>query len=202
MPDTIRKKTARIVLVIFIALAILLSAGCGRPFNVKTNIKFPAAEPESKYESPRIAVRAVAIIDEAALLDTFDANLLLAGLLAVRVEIENRADTPLDIRRARFELSTSSGRALSEAQSSKAYKRLISYYGVSAYNVAGYKQSLADFASYAIDQQKQISPGDARHGLIFFRFPADLADLGELLLVVKGLGGDKAGRIELKLGHT
>src|SRR5690349_11205157 len=64
-----------------ICLAAMLLAGCGgKPFNVKTQVALPAIADAPVAESPGVRLQAAVIRNEDLLLETFDANLILAGV--------------------------------------------------------------------------------------------------------------------------
>ena len=181
-------------------LAFLL-LGCGRPFNVKTQPTLPSVGYAAKASLDGIEVEANAITDEDFLYDTFDANLIAAGVLPVRLMLTNSGGQVMDTKSARFELKAPAGR-FKAADARKAFKRLISYYGISAYSKAGYNESLEAFSSYALDLRTPLPASQSRQGLVYFFVPDDVARQTGLTLVVQKLNSkqsaDGAG-IELKL---
>jgi hypothetical protein len=79
---------------------------------------------------------------------------------------------------------------------------LISYYDVSAYNIAGNREARADFESHALQVRLPLGAGESREGLIFFLF----AQTPESAAAAKGstlrISGGKLGKgapVELKL---
>ena len=180
------------------AAVLILQVGCGKPFDVKKNVKFPATEPAANAEAGSVTIHALALVDEDALYDAFDANLILAGVLAIRVKLSNAGSEPVELKGLRFELRSEAGTAFERLDARGAYKRLMSYYKISNYNIAGYKESRGDFESYALNGSVPLAGGDAREGLIFFRVPSE-ADRAGLVLVAQGLQ-PKSAAIKLKLG--
>ena len=84
----------------------------------------------------------------------------------------------------------------------RAFKRLISYYEISTYNKAGYKESLEAFSAYGLDTKTPLADGQSRQGLVFFSMPSKVAQEGGLTLVVTRLetpSQSGGGVIELKL---
>lgn len=186
-----------------VSTAMLVAAaalGCGRPFNVKTQPALPPASYAAKADIGEIAVEANAVTDEDFLYDTFDANLIAAGVLPIRVMLTNSGGEAVKVRDARFEIETQS-RRFKSAEPRKAFKRLISYYGISVYSKAGYKESLEAFASYALDVTTQLAGAESRQGLMFFLVPADAAREAGLTMVIRKLNsGASDGRaVSLKL---
>jgi hypothetical protein len=185
--------------------ALLLSTlamlwGCGKPFDVRTEpLRVPAGAGGSA-EVSGLEINAAAITDEDALYDTFDANLLMAGFLTIRVGLKNDGRVPIVLRKARFRLQTGGDR-LKAIEAKRVFKSLISYYSVTAYRIAGYKESKTDFLGHALNTSDALPAGESRAGLIFFPLPPNL-DSNSLLLVVERMrpeGADKDLLIEIKV---
>lgn len=169
-----------------VSAALLLTAagfGCGKPFNVKTQPTLPSTSYSARARVDDITVEANAIIDEDFLYDTFDANLIAAGVLPVRVMLTNSGAGSADLKSARFEIEAQS-RRFKAADSRRSFKRLISYYGISVYSKTGYKESLEAFDSYALDVSTPLAGSQSRQGLLFFLMPADAARQAGLTLVI------------------
>jgi hypothetical protein len=195
------------------ALAMIIaaqSAGCGgKPFNVREkpfHQREGANEPppafSARAESGAVTIQAEAMTDEDYLYDTFDANLILAGILPVRLMITNSGQEPLDLRKARFEIRAQGGRGFKSADAKRAFKRLLSYYEISTYSKAGYKESQRDFFSHALDAAAPLAPGGSREGMAFFLVPAEVAQRTDITLIASGLDGRQRGNngaVELKL---
>src|SRR5262245_47928707 len=172
--------------------------GCGRPFNVKTQPSLPPARYAETTTVDGITIGAQPITDEDLLYDTFDANLISAGLLPVRVMLTNTSPEPVDISQARFEVEAGSQR-YKAVDARKAFKRLMSYYEVSAYNKSGYKDSLEAFTAYAFDLRTPLSSNQSRQGLVFVMMPEDVARQTGLKLVVSRLANNQSKRGEIEL---
>jgi hypothetical protein len=181
--------------------ALLLLAGCGgKPFNVKTEVALPAIANAPAAESPAVRVQAAAVRDEDYLVSTFDANLILAGVLPINMTITNRAAQPLDLRKARFELRAPDGHAYKAADANRAFKRLIQYYGISTYSKGAYKQSREDFAAYALDATRPLAMGESRQGMLFFILPDRAIQAAGLKLIgVRLDAGAPKEAVELQL---
>jgi len=182
----------------FIIFILLLFAGCGsKPFNVKTEVKLPALAGVRVLETAAIRMQAAAVRDEDYLLSTFDANLILAGVLPVNVMMTNRGAQPLDLHKARFELRTADGHTYKAAEANRAYKRLVDYYGISSYSKGAYKESRGDFAAYALDLSKPFAMGESRQGMVFFILPDRAIQATGLKLI--GVLLDASDTVELEL---
>ena len=178
-----------------------LASSC-KPFNVKPRIEVPRAATESHAEEKGLEVRASVVQDEDWLNDTFDANLILAGIVPVRVELKNTEQVPLELKKARFELKTASGRSFESVGGDRAFKRALSYYELSAWSKALYKESKVDFASYDFDVKTPLAAGEFRQGLMYFLLPSENArETGFTLVLTRLKNSDQkgSGRVELKL---
>ena len=180
-------------------LVAVVAFGCGKPFNVKTQPDLPPANYADKAIADSLSIQAQALTDEDFLYDTFDANLLLAGILPVRLLIANSAAGPLDLKKARFEVHATTGSSFKAIDERRAFKRLIAYYEISAYNKAGYKESLEAFSAYGLDTRSPLAPGQSRQGLMFFSMPAEVAQGGGLTLVVSRLNAASNDSLKLEL---
>lgn len=178
----------RLTKVAMLACVLLVfEVGCGRPFNVKTASVPAVASYASKATLDSVSVEAEAVTDEDYLYDNFDANLISAGVIPVRVRLTNASTESLVEKDARFELEAQNKR-YKAVEPKKAFKRLISYYGVSAYSKAGYRESLDAFGSHALDLVTPLPAGESRQGLVFFLLPVDSARQTGLTLFVDKLG--------------
>jgi hypothetical protein len=131
-----------------------------------------------------LELKAGAIRDEDYLYTTFDANLILAGVLPLKLVIRNAGSQPASLRSAQFLL----GHGHKPISPRRAFKRLMTYYKIRFYDPEGYKASLTDFMSFGFDQATPLAPGESRWGVLFFEDRPELARGGGLLLAVKGVG--------------
>src|SRR4029078_13430692 len=92
-----------------------------------------------------MGIQAQAITDEDYLYEIFDANLIQAGVYPVRIRVTNNGAGALELKRAKFEIKSGTGKPFGVAEARRVYKRLISYYELSLYSKDGYKRSLSDF---------------------------------------------------------
>ncbi|MEK6300886.1 MAG: hypothetical protein AABO41_09205 [Acidobacteriota bacterium] len=190
------------VLLALVVVLTVIAAGC-KPFNVKPKVELRGAATEAQAEAGGVVIRASVVRDEDWLTDTFDANLILAGIVPVRVEVKNAGQAPIDLSKVRFELKTANGHGFGSVNSERAFKQALSYYDVSAWSKGLYKESRADFASYGLDTKTPAPAGESRKGLVYFLVPGDSARGSAFTLVVSRLpnaGGAKGeGRAEVRL---
>jgi hypothetical protein len=195
-------KSSRACVIQFVcALGIVAMtfSACGKPFDVKPKIDLPPARYMATNAVEGISIQAQAITDEDLLYNAFDANLISAGVLPVRVMVKNLSGQPVDLGNTRFEIRQQSAREFKAVKARQAYKRLISYYEIKAYNKDGYKKSLGTFSEYGIDLKTPLEAGQSRQGMLFFIATPDAARGTGLVMAVRRIGPDKNSQMELKL---
>jgi hypothetical protein len=179
-------------------MLLLLFAACGKPFNVKSKPTIKDVKPdanvtiEGEGEGNGVKLHAEAITDEDFIYDAFDANLIMAGVLPVRLQVSNQGTEKVALNKARFEMLAQS-KLYKMIDSHKAYKKLMSHYQISIYNKNGYKESREDFDTHALDVKKELAPGEEREGLIYFAIPNEIIKIGDLKLLARKLG---AGQVK------
>src|SRR6185369_13364725 len=197
----LRQVLVRVAPACALLLVTLAAFGCGKPFNVKTQSDLPPANYTAKATGDHLDIQAQALTDEDFLYNTFDANLLMAGILPVRILLTNSGGETLNPKDARFEVRPTTGDSFKAIEDRRAFKRLVSYYEISAYNKAGYKESLEAFSTFGFDTKTPLAAGQSRQGLVFFSMPSESALGGGLTLVVSRLSSSSSanGTLELKL---
>ena len=195
-----KRQKAKVVPHFFLVTALLLSA-CGKPFNVKPRPDTPPPIAGASAAASNIALEAEAVTDEDYLYETFEANLIMAGVLPVRVKVINRGTEPVSLKKSRFEIRSAEPRAYKSIKAGEAFNRVFSFYGISLYTKSGYKESKSDFLSHAIDLSAPLAGGESRQGLMFFNMPDDIARRPGLRLAASRLDPDKkkSDAVELKL---
>lgn len=186
---------------------LILLAGClcccGKPFDVKPKNSVSNTPPvnyTATAETNGLTVSAEAVTDEDYLFDTFDANLILAGVLPVQVKLSNAGAEKVELKDAKFELRAADNHTFKQMDAEKVYKRLRKYYGIIIYNKHGNSEAKTDFKSYALDSKGSIKAGEVRDGMLFFSVPTEIIHHGNLTLVARKLPHIKNGPpIELKL---
>ena len=131
-----------------------------------------------------LAVRAEAIWDEDWLLENFDANLVLARVLAVRVDVENTGAEPLETKRIDFEAAGPDDVRFRPLSAKKARKRIESYYGIAIRGKTGDKIYKADFEANAVDLRRPLAPRERRQGFLFLEIPENVGRRVPVRLVV------------------
>jgi len=178
------------------------SCGGRKPFNVKRRVDLRLASDAARAVADSIGIQAQPLTDEDFLYETFDANLIAAGILPVRLMLTNSSTGSVNLKNTRFEVRSQTGRSFKSSKADEAFKRLVSYYGISTYNKSGYKESKNDFGGYALDTKPPLVGGQSRQGLLFFLMPAEIARETGLTLLIGRLGAKQTGgriAVELRL---
>ena len=180
-------------------LLLIAASACGKPFNIRPIAAVKAPDYEAASTVDRVLVNGVALTDEDFLYETFNANLILAGVLPVRLKLTNAGPTEINFRRNWFELRAGD-RRLKSIEAKRAFKRMLSFYGVRIYNKIGYEQSRTALRSYELDFGAPLKPGASRDGIVFFEARPPVERDVALVLLAKGLGGsDSRKLLELRL---
>lgn len=168
MPDMKRKLRAGIALL----AVIFLTASCGGSlYKVKPVVETPIADGAAGAEAGGINVRAVPILTDEETQELFESNLLLAGLLPVRVEISNQSSGSVDLKKARFRLRDAEGREWKARSAKDAVSRILDANDVFLYNPNSRKKFAEDFRAHSLNMETPLATGERRRGLIFFQTP-------------------------------
>jgi hypothetical protein len=117
--------------------------------------------------------------------EQFEANLPLAGVIAVDVKLINRSSDSISAKRLKFEVRSNAER-LKQILPKKALSRVIDFYGNSFYRLDARKRTQASYEAIALNLEGAITPGEARRGFLFFE--AGNKGVTGLTLTVAGAG--------------
>jgi hypothetical protein len=159
-----------------LALALVFTAACGGSlYKVKPVVEAPIADGAAGVEAGGFNVRAVPMLVDEEIQELFEANLLLAGLLPVRVEMYNGSGAAVDLKKARFRLHDSASREWKARSAKDAVARILKANGVFLYNPNSRKQFAEEFRAHALNVETPLAQGERRRGLIFFQTPKNEA---------------------------
>jgi hypothetical protein len=171
---------------------LLLAAACGGAlYKVKPVVELPPLTGEVKGGTAGGLIVAVApLLSDEESQDLFEANLPLAGVLPLRVELGYESGVPVPIKKTRFRLRDAAGKEWKFLNPKQAISRVLKANEVYAYNPNSRKQFEAEFGAYGLDLKTPLTPGDRkRQGFLFFQTPDKeaVASPRGLVLVVEGL---------------
>jgi hypothetical protein len=174
-------------LVLSATLALFVSSCGGALFKVKPVVELPALTGAAKSANAGgVTIRVAPLLSDEESQELFEANLPLAGVLPLRVELEHESGVPVELKRARFRLLEGDGKEWKLLSSKQAISRILKANGVYLYNPNSRKQFEREFAAYAIDLKAPLNPDDRRRqGFLFFQTPnkEPVAGLQKLTLV-------------------
>jgi hypothetical protein len=157
--------------IILMNVAVVTSACGGSLYKVKPVVSTPIADGASGAEAGGVKVRAVPLLVDEEIQELFETNLLLAGILPVRVEIGNSNSVPVELKKARLNLRDGEGHAWKMMSAKKTVARILDYYAVYLYNPNSRAKFEEDFRAHAFDFESPLPQGGQRTGLIFFQTP-------------------------------
>lgn len=152
-------------------LLILIVAGCGKPFRVSQQVQSVPGELTGQTTTHHLTVEAHALTDEDELMNLFNANLILAHLLVVRVQLTNHGDEPIRLGRMRLHLRDAQGQTFRWLSPRRAVQQLYDYYQITTYRIAARKEIEAAFDEAALQLDRDLAAGERRQGLVYFQFP-------------------------------
>jgi hypothetical protein len=161
-------------LVFVIAATALLTTSCaGSLFKVKPVVELPPLSGAAKSASAGgVTVRVAPPMSDEESQDLFEANLPLAGVLPLRLELAFESGVAVETKKARFHLHDGDGREWKLLSPKAAISRILKANDVYAYNPNSRKQFQKEFAAYKLDLQTPLSSADQRReGFLFFEAP-------------------------------
>jgi hypothetical protein len=182
------------VLIILLTSLLTVIAACGgRLYKVAP---LPASvPPEISMGKGGLDVGAAALDGELSY-ERFEANLPLAGVIAVDVRLVNNSEATIMTNSLRFELRDPSGAELKRIAPKKALSAVMKYYGDKFYAKVAYRRTLEDYESVALKQGSAIEPEREIRGIVFFQTRRETAGVDGLILSVAGLSAPVNVRLQ------
>jgi hypothetical protein len=119
--------------------------------------------------------------------ERFEANLPLAGVIAVDVRIVNKSEAAILTNSLKFELRNATGDACKRLTPKKALGAVMKYYGDRFYAKVAYRRTLEDYESIAFRQSASVEPEGEVRGIVFFQTQRELKSVDGFVLSVAGL---------------
>lgn len=158
---------------LLILLAVIASGCGGALFKVKPIVDLPPM-PESSRSSDTgsLKLRVAPLLTDEESHELFEANLPVAGLLPLRIELHYESGVPIEIKQGRFRLHDGEGREWKLLSAKKAASRIMQANGITTYNPNSRKQFEKELAAYEIDLKTPLSSNEKRRqGFLFFQSP-------------------------------
>lgn len=128
--------------------------------------------------------------------ERFEANLPLAGVIAVEVRMINKSEATIMTNSLKFELRNASGGALEPIAPKKALDAVMKYYGDRFYAKVAYKRTLEDYESVALKRKTAIEPEEEIRGIVFFQTKRETTIVDGMILSVAGLSAPVNMRLQ------
>ncbi|HEX8888903.1 MAG TPA: hypothetical protein VF779_06980 [Pyrinomonadaceae bacterium] len=173
---------------LLLALFSLIQGCGGSLYKVKPRVDAPITG-SREASAGGFTVRAVPLLTDEESQELFEANLLLAGLLPVRVEMSNETGAQVEFKRVRFTLHDAAGRIWKMRTSKQAVSRILSSDEVYLYNPNSRKKFEQEMGAHVFDLTTPLEAGQRRQGLIFFQTPKkeQVESPRSLVLTIEGL---------------
>jgi hypothetical protein len=164
----------RLLFPILLIATILTAVGCSAAlFKVKPVTELPPLPSTAKSaDAGGVTLRVAPLLNDDEVQELFEANLLVNGILPIRLELSYGSGVPVEIRQARFRLRDSQGREWKLLSPKKTVSRILKANGVTLYNPHSRAQFEKEFTAYALDLKTPLSSAVPRQqGFLFFQSP-------------------------------
>lgn len=173
-------------------MALCLTAACsGSLFKVRPPAALsamPAGAPSVDVGS--LSFQAAPLLTDEESQELFEANLHLAGLLPLRIEIRHNGGEAIELKKLRFGLQDAQGVEWKMLSAKQATARILNANKVFAYNPNSRKAFEKEFRAYELDLKSPLAHAERRRGgFIFFQSPKKevVASPHGLVLSIVGL---------------
>src|SRR5690242_13712839 len=138
----------RIALSTVLSSSLLLTSCSTALFKVKPAAALPPLPAESRTaDASGVTVRIAPLLTDEQTQELFEANLPVAGILPVRLELNFQSGVAIDLKQARFSIRDSQNRTWKLLTTKQAVSRIMKANGVFLYNPYSKKQFQSDFGA-------------------------------------------------------
>jgi hypothetical protein len=173
------------ILLFLAAVACTFSACGGQLYKVATPVK--VAPPPLAAEEGELVVAAQPLNGDEAM-EQFDANLLLAGVVAVDVRLANRTASAIPLNVLRWDLNDGGKTLFKLLPPKKALKRVMKFYGNRLYGRAAYQKTYENYERLALPLATSLEAQSELRGFLFFESKYEATGLNALTLTISGQG--------------
>jgi len=179
---------------------LLFNTSCSNSlFKVKPPSEMPALPGSAaSADVGTLTFRAAPLLTEEETQELFEANLQLAGLMPVRVEIIHNSGEAMDLKKLRFHLHDAANAEWKAISAKQAIARILKANGVFAYNPSSRKTFEKEFRAYEFDLKTPLAHSEGkRQGIVIFQTARKepVTAPHDLVLTIDGL----AQPVEVKL---
>jgi hypothetical protein len=176
----------RMTLTVLLGSLLPVLAACGGRLYKVAPLPTSASPEISMGNGGGLDIGAVALDGERSY-ERFEANLPLAGVIAVDVKMINKSEATIMTDSLKFELRNASGAALKRIAPKKALGVVMKYYGDRFYAKIAYRRTLDDYESVALKRGGAVEPEREIRGIVFFQTKRGTTSVDGLILSVAGL---------------
>jgi len=127
------------------------------------------------------------VIESDRSIRQFEANLPMAGVIAVDLLIVNKSSGPIDLHTLRFELHNDAGLSYKQITPKTALSRVMKFYGDNFYTLEARRRTREDYSALAFNPESPFAPEKERRGILFFEIKPKSTTLPLLTLQIHGL---------------
>ena len=184
---------SRLLIFSLLIFALALSCACSGPlFKVKPAVDLPAMSADARAATAGgVTVRTAPLLRDEESQALFEANLPLAGVLPVRIELDyETGGVPLELKRVKPQLRDKNGHVWKLLSPKDATARILKANDIYLYNPNSRKAFEKEFGAYGIDLKTPMAAAERRRqGFLFFQSPGKepLHSSASLVLSIAGL---------------
>jgi hypothetical protein len=170
-PRSVRWWLAQTILLA--AVTAMVACSSDSLYKVKPVAKLPPM-PESARTADvgSITFRAAPLLTDEESQELFEANLPVAGLFPVRLELVHNSGDPIDFKKVRFRLRDAAGVEWKVITAKKAIGRILKANDVYAYNPNSRKAFEKEFGAYELNLKTPLTHEERRRGgFLLFQSP-------------------------------
>lgn len=116
----------------------------------------------------------------------FEANLPMAGVIAVDLLIVNNSSSPIYFQALRFELRDNAGLKYKQITPKNALSRVMKFYGDNFYTLEARRRTREDYSALAFNAESPFAPQKEHRGILFFETKPNSSNLPLLTLQIHG----------------
>lgn len=165
--QTFPQRPQRPGLVVLLLLGLFWS-GCGQLYRVAPLARVERGLPSSRLADLVIEARG---LDGDRSLEQFDANLPMAGVLAVEVRLTNRGVAPRALTALGYSVEDANGNAYLPLVPREALKSVMKFYGNRIFQISAHQVTKESYEQVALRQSGELAVGEEVHGILFFAIP-------------------------------
>jgi len=169
-PGTFIKSRTAVLLAVALFVLVLSTACSGSLFKVKPVSELPAMPASAASANVgSLSFRASPLLTDEETQELFEANLQLAGLLPVRLEIVHNSGDAVEIKKLKFRLHDEANTEWKLISAKQAISRILKANAVFAYNPNSRKTFEKEFRAYELNLKDPVTHAEGkRHGLLIF----------------------------------